>query len=402
MSVNQPGFRQTDIYYSAGPLYRTSDVSNNSPQMKIGLDTSFLDRPPSGIGAYVAALEYWLPSVAPDLELVDVRPSPDFPFNRLGTRAARFAWEFGAAGLAARRQRVDLLHMPMMAGPLISRLPFVATIHDVIPFVMPEYRSSRAQQVNLAVARRAVQRAAAVITPSEHAASDVAAVLDIPRDRIWVTYEAADERYVPNSDCAAIDPVLDRLGVHRPYLFNIGGIDVRKNLPVLIRAFHAVLAEMPSTMQLVIGGAPHSANRTVFPPLAPLIRELNLDGRVRLTGRVSEEDKIALMQGATAYVTPSLYEGFGLSVLEAMACGIPVIAANRTSLPEIVGDAGILVEPRSEPLAGALRSVIADEGLRVRLAQRGLERSRRFRWQQTAEQTVAVYRHVLNQTRRQN
>jgi glycosyltransferase involved in cell wall biosynthesis len=369
--------------------------------MKIGLDTSFLDRPPSGIGAYVAALQRWLPRIAPEVDFVDVHPARDWALNRLGTRGARFAWEFGGAGVAARHQDVALLHMPMMAGPLVSRLPFVATVHDVIPFVMPEYRSSRAQRLNLAVGRRAVQRAAAVITPSQHAASDVAAVFDIPRDRIWVTYEAADERYVPQSDATVVDAVLVRLGVTKPYLFNIGGVDVRKNLPVLVRAFHAVLADLPTPVQLVIGGAPHSVNRTVFPPLAPLIHELGLDDHVVLTGRISEEDKIALMQGATAYVTPSLYEGFGLSVLEAMACGIPVIAASRTSLPEIVGDAGLLVEPRVDPVAHALHSVLCDDALRAKLAARGRERAQDFHWQKTAEQTLAVYRHVLSGTRRQ-
>lgn len=364
--------------------------------MKIALDTSFLERPPSGIGTYVAALMRWLPAVAPDIEFVEVRPSADWRFNRLGTRAARFAWEFGAAGQTARRQRVDLLHMPMMAGPLLARPPFVATVHDVIPFVMPEYRSSRAQRVNLAVGRRAIQRAAAIIVPSQHAASDLTAVLGVPRDRIWVTHEASDERYVPRTTATSPGDVLGRLGVVEPYLFNIGGVDVRKNLPVLLRAYRDVLSDLPEPVQLVIGGAPHSANATVFPPLAPLVRALGLEQHVVLTGRVSDEDKLALMQGATAYVTPSLYEGFGLSVLEAMACGIPVIAANRTSLPEIVGDAGILVEPLVDEVARALHTVLTDSGLRASLSRRGLERAHQFHWRKTAEETVAVYRHVLN------
>ena len=110
-----------------------------------------------------------------------------------------------------------------------------------------------------------------------------------------------------------------------------------------------------------------------------------------LTGRISEDDKLALMQGAAVYVTPSLYEGFGLSVLEAMGCGVPVIAANRTSFPEIVGDAGLLVEPRIEPLATAMRSVLTDADLARSLSARGLARTGEFSWRRTAEQTVAVY-----------
>ena len=402
MTVKQPGLCWTHLYYSADPLQWTIDASNNSPQMKIALDTSFLDRPPSGIGAYVSSLKAWLPIVAPDLELVEIHLEPGWSLNRLGARGARFAWEYAGAGIAARKAGAELLHMPIMATPLFSRLPVVATIHDVIPFVMPEYRSSRAQQVNLAVARRATRRAAAIITVSHHAAEDIEAVLGIPRARIWVTHEAANERYVPIATRGSKTPPLERMGIRGPYIFNIGGVDVRKNLPVLIRAFHQILPDIPETIQLIISGAPHSENVTVFPPLAPLIHELGLDARVVLTGRVSEEDKLGLMQGATVYVTPSLYEGFGLSVLEAMACGIPVIAANRTSIPEVVGDAGLLVEPRVQQVAEAMRAVLTNEALRADLARRGLDRAQSFHWRRTAEQTVLVYRHVLNRTERQD
>ena len=378
-----------------------SDVSNRHPQIgpirTIGLDTSFLDRPPSGIGAYVSALSRWIPLVAPDVELVELRPDPSGWLNRLGERGSRFAWEFGAAGANARRAKLDLLHMPMMAVPIATRVPVITTIHDVIPYVMPEYRSSRAQQINLAVARRMVRRAAAVITPSMHAAGDVEAIFGISRDRIWVTHEAADERYVPQPDRTIIQSVLDRFGICGPYVFNIGGVDVRKNLPVLLRSFRELLPDLPDSVQLVIGGAPHSANPTVFPPLEPVIRELGLESRVVLTGRISEDDKLALMQGAAVYVTPSLYEGFGLSVLEAMGCGVPVIAANRTSFPEIVGDAGLLVEPRIEPLATAMRSALTDADLARSLSARGLARAGEFSWRRTGEQTVAVYEHVLRE-----
>jgi glycosyltransferase involved in cell wall biosynthesis len=284
----------------------------------------------------------------------------------------------------------------MMAVPIAYRGPIVATVHDVIPFVMPEYRSSRAQRINLAVARRSVRRADAIITPSVHAATDVAAIFNIPRDRIWVTREAADDRYVPLEDRSQIQPVLDRFGITGSYIFNVAGLDVRKNLPVLIQAFNQILPEIDPHIRLVIGGAAHSSNPTVFPPLEPLIRELGIDDRVTMTGRITEEDKVALMQGAALYVTPSLYEGFGLSALEAMACGVPLVTSNRTSFPEIVGDGGLLVEPRVEPLAQALRSILNDETLAAGLRAHGLERAREFHWSKTAEATVAVYEHVLS------
>lgn len=381
-------------------VYESTPGTNINPKLRVGLDISFLDRPPSGIGTYVAALRTWIPLVAPEIDLVDLRPHPHSPLRHLGERGSRFAWEYGASGIRARREKVNLIHMPMLAAPVATRLPIVATVHDVIPFVMPEYRASRAQRVNLAVGRRLIGRAAAIITPSVHAAGDVAVLFGIPRDRIWVTPEAADERYVPQKDPRVLQPVRDRYGVRGRYVFNIGGLDVRKNLPVLVRAFAQIMPEIPDDVQLVIGGAPHSANRIVFPPLEPLIRELGIMDRVVLTGRISEDDKLALMQGAAVYVTPSLYEGFGLSVLEAMACGIPVIAANRTSFPEIVGESGLLVEPRVDPVAAALRSILTDGALAAHLRGLGLERAKSFHWRRTAEQTVAVYERVMSDRRR--
>jgi glycosyltransferase involved in cell wall biosynthesis len=363
--------------------------------MRLGLDTSFLDRPPSGIGAYTAALREWIPVVAPDIELVEIRPSPNSPVHRLGARGSRFTWEVLMAGLRARRSHVDLLHMPMMTSPLLAGVPIITTVHDVIPYVMPEYQGSRAQLLNLAVARRLITRSAAIIAPSHHAAGDIARTLGIPLERIAVTYEAAEEAYCPLEHRATVQPVLDRNRISGPFIFNIGGLDVRKNLALLLNAFARILDRIPETIQLVIGGAAHRGNPRVYPPLEPVVADLGLGERVVLTGRVSEEDKIALMQAAALYVTPSLYEGFGLSVVEAMACGVPAIAANRSSLPEVAGGAALLVEPEVEPLAAAILSVLTNPGLAADLRTKGLRRAQDFSWQATAAQTVAVYRQVL-------
>jgi glycosyltransferase involved in cell wall biosynthesis len=148
--------------------------------------------------------------------------------------------------------------------------------------------------------------------------------------------------------------------------------------------------------QLVIAGSAHSGNPAVFPPLEPEIHRLGLTDAVILPGRVSEEDKIALYQGADLYVTPSLYEGFGLTALEAMASGVPVIAANRTSLPEVVGEAGLLVEPEPDALVEAMTRVLTSPALADDLRQRGLMRSGQFSWRRTAELTLAAYHEALD------
>lgn len=376
--------------------------------MRVGLDGEFLRLPPSGIGLYVRNLIPALRTADPALELVTLLPSWDQRALNSGRsrrpwhdrRLQRMVWENVGTARAASHARIDLLHVPSFAAPLFARAPLVVTIHDVIPFVLPAYRASRAMRTHLALMQRTVRAAHAVIAPSQAAAADIATVLGIPRGRIHVTPEAADRACRPAGDLSAVRARVARLGVRERYIFNIGGVDVRKNLPLLIAAFAQLRAVHSEPIQLVIAGAPHSDNPAVFPPLRPLIERLELTNDVLLTGRVSESDKLALYQGADLYVTPSYYEGFGLTALEAMACGVPTIAANRTSFPEVVGDGGLLVELDADAIAASMRLVLENEEVARDLRRRGLARAAEFSWDRTARQTIEVYRTVLEQTGR--
>jgi glycosyltransferase involved in cell wall biosynthesis len=369
--------------------------------VRIALDASFLELPPSGTGTYVRSLAAALEETFPEMELVLLRPGWDGPppaaargpLRRLASdrRLRRFVWDAYGVGKEARWVRPDLLHVPHFAAPIYAGVPLVVTIHDVIPLVLPEYRASRAMRLHLALMRRTVRRARLVLTPSRAAAQDVAAVLGIPAERIRVTPEAADPVFRPGGDPVALAAVRARYGIRNRYVFNVGGLDVRKNLPALLAAFALALPHLGEPAQLVIAGAAHSANPAVFPPLQPVVDRLGLGDRIRQIGRVSEADKLALHQGAALYVTPSLYEGFGLTPLEAMACGIPTLAANRTSLPEVVGDGGLLVEPKPEALAAAIVSVLNDHDLARSLADRGVRRAAEFSWERTARLTMSAY-----------
>jgi glycosyltransferase involved in cell wall biosynthesis len=274
--------------------------------------------------------------------------------------------------------------------------PLVVTIHDVIPFVLPAYRASRAMQINLAVMRRMVKRAKLVIAPSHAAADDISAKLGIPRDRIRITLEAADPGYRPCGDPKALQATLARFGITGRYIFNVGGLDVRKNVPLLIEAFARLRARVDEPLQLVIAGAPHSDNPSVFLPLEPTIRRLGLENDVVLTGRILEADKIALYQGSALYVTPSYYEGFGLTPLEAMACGAPTVAADRTSFPEVIGDGGLLVEIDADALAAVMELVLTNDAMAGDLRVRGIARAATFSWERTARETIEVYREVID------
>jgi glycosyltransferase involved in cell wall biosynthesis len=378
--------------------------------VRVAFDGEFYRLPPSGIGGYVRYLVPALRSADSTVELTVVEPqwnhSSNFVANtRLpfpGRRLQRASWEALGFGLAARNLHPDLLHVPSFAAPLVARTPLVVTIHDVIPLVLPAYRSSRAMRAHLALMRRTVRNAAIVIAPSNSAAEEISTELGIPRAKIRVTLEAADPACVPARDRAAIEPVLHRFGITGPYIFNAGGLDVRKNVPMLIDAFAQLRSRTDSPLQLVIAGAPHSDNPTVFPPISPLVERLGLERFVIMTGRVSEVDKIALFQGADLYVTPSMHEGFGLTALEAMACGIPTITANASSFPEIVGDAGLLAELDADSMAASMELVLSNAALATELRSKGLARAAEFSWQRTAKQTLDVYHEVLADQRYQS
>jgi glycosyltransferase involved in cell wall biosynthesis len=206
------------------------------------------------------------------------------------------------------------------------------------------------------------------------------------------------EEYSPPrtfEDEEALDRLRQRYALHRPFVLNVGGFDTRKRLPQLVRGFAATLPALEEEYDLVIVGRPHTANPRLYPPLEPLIGELGVAERVRLVGFVSEEDKRDFYRAAEVFVFASEYEGFGFNPLEAMACGAPVICSNRTSLPEIVGDAGLLVEPEPDAIAEALVSALSSPDLRADLSLRGLERAKQFSWARCAELTIAAYREVL-------
>ncbi|HSW20283.1 MAG TPA: glycosyltransferase family 1 protein [Ramlibacter sp.] len=369
--------------------------------MRVAFDGKFLRMPPCGIGEYVASLVPAMRAADSSLDLHVIEPAWDHgegsargSRHRVG-RIQRVPWELVGVHRAARAFKPDLLHIPAFSAPIRSAIPLVVTIHDVIPLVLPAYRESWVMQMYLAVMRRTVKRAKLVIAPSCAAADDISAHLAIPRELIRVTLEAADPTYRPCDDPQTCHDAMARFGIRGRYIFNVGGLDVRKNVPLLIEAFARLRARVREPLQLVIAGAPHSDNPAVFPPLGPTIRRLGLESDVLLTGRVSEADKITLYQCAALYVTPSSYEGFGLTPLEAMACGTPTIAANRTSFPEVIGDGGLLVEIDADAIAATMELVLTNDAVARDLRARGIARATTFSWERAARETLAVYREAI-------
>jgi glycosyltransferase involved in cell wall biosynthesis len=300
----------------------------------------------------------------------------------------------------------DVLFVPAHVLPLVRPRRSVVTVHDLGYRHEPQAHRLL-DRLYLELSTRYNARAAShVIADSTATKRDLVQLYGTDPDRITVIPLGLDELFQPVTDPARLADVRARYGIPGDYLLYVGTLQPRKNLVRLIEAWARVIADCRLQIAdlgrwtLVLAGKKGWLYEEIF----ATVRRLGLEGRVLFPGYVPEEDLPALLSGATAFVWPSLYEGFGLPVLEAMACGTPVIAANVSSLPEVVGDAGLLVDPLdSEALAAAMQRLLADAdpstplraSLRAELRQRGLARAKLFSWPRCARETLAVLERRL-------
>ena len=377
--------------------------------MKIGINTYFFKFPASGSGQYLLHLLQALAEVDQENQyiLLGLHPMPAtlraltrFPyvvapvpaFASRNASIENLTWEQFTAPSAARKAGVDLLHTPYFAPPFFPRTPGVITIHDVIPLRLPQYRTDPKMKAYLQLITRAARKATLIITISQHAKHDMIDALHLPPERIRVIYQAAGDEYRPISDPAILAGVRARYGLNERYVLYLGGLDQRKNVPQLVRAFAHLFQQMRDPdLQLLIAGNPDKQRGTLFPDPRPVAAGLGMTGQI-IYRFIEEEDKPAIYSGASVFVFPSLYEGFGLTPLEAMSCGTPVICSNRTSLPEVVGDAAISLDPDdTRAIVEAMRSVLTNSELQADMRSRSLQRASLFNWRKTAAETVTAY-----------
>jgi len=311
--------------------------------------------------------------------------------------------------LFLRQQGADLFHVPLSAVPLAMPRPYVVTVHDMSSLMFQPYRG-RSRQLRFYRFSRGLRRAARVIAVSAATRRDVEDVLHIAPERIRVIYNAPDPAFhLPRSPAIAcvgedreihypeeMKRILDRYQMDYPFLLYAGTIRPQKNIPRMVEAFSLIRSELEHHplyrgLRLIIIGDEIST--------APSVRRAVIQSRVekdvRFLGFVPIETLRVFYQAASAFVFPSLYEGFGLPPLEAMACGTPVVCSHLSSLPEVVGDAAVIVNPENVfDIARGIREALLDQSLRSQLVQRGFEQSRRFDWQRTATQVLATYREV--------
>jgi glycosyltransferase involved in cell wall biosynthesis len=294
-----------------------------------------------------------------------------------------------------RRRPVDLLHVQFTAPPFCP-CPVVASIHDLSFEHLPETFKHRSRMQLRLTVRRTARRAARILALSEHGRNDIIDTYDIEPARVSVTPLAAARHFAPVTDAIELTRVRENYGIQKDYILCVGSIQPRKNLPRLIAAYASLRRLRPEAKlpQLVLVGK----NAWLYHETLRAAAEHDVTDDIRFTGYVPEADLPSLYSGACCFVYPSYFEGFGLPVLEAMQCGTPVIAGNRTSLPEVVGDAGLLVDPFDEnELALAIARVIKDSDLAAELRVKGLERAKQFSWHETARLTLKAYEQAAGE-----
>jgi len=304
------------------------------------------------------------------------------PFPRFWTHL-RLSWE-----MATRSP--DVLFVPAHVLPWVHPRRSVVTVHDLGYIYYPQAHTLWARRYLQWSTAYNARSAAQVIADSQATKDDLVRHCGTPPEKVTVIYPGRDTTFAPVRDPACLAAVRERYGIAAPYVLYVGTLQPRKNLTGLLDAF-ASLLHQGRDLYLAIAGK----KGWLYEPLFARVRELGLEGRVHFTGYVPQEELPALLSGARLFVLPSLYEGFGLPILEAMACGTPVVCSAVASLPEVAGDAAILVSPHdTTQLVQALARVLDDDALRQQLVQKGLDRATRFSWEQCAQQTLEVLQAV--------
>jgi len=276
----------------------------------------------------------------------------------------------------------------------LRRIPTVLTVHDLIYHLFPAYHKRLNYRYLNAAMPLYVQRADAVITISESTKRDVMRIYHVPEEKITVIYEAASPDFRPAS-AEAVAEVKARYGLPEQYLLALGTIEPRKNLIRLVAALRFLRQKHPALSLVIVG-----STGWLYQDFFHNLEKLDDPRAVLLSGYVPDADLPAVITGAAAYVLASFYEGFGLPILEAMACGTPVVCSNTSSMPELGGDAARYFDPHDTwGMVAAIATVLEDADLRAEMRERGLAQAARFSWQQTAKETLAVYERVLARKR---
>jgi glycosyltransferase involved in cell wall biosynthesis len=373
--------------------------------VRIGIDARKLHD--FGIGTYIRNLLRHLARLDQDTDFVLLcRPDDASHLGSLGPNFRAVPERSGSYSVseqltipfALRREGVSLFHAPHYVLPALVGCRSVVTIHDCIHLMFPQYLPRRGAltyaRTSISIAAR---RSTRVLTVSESSKRDILRFVDVPPDKIDVIYNAYDERFGIEPAEEDVGRVRERYQLHDEFVLYAGNVKPHKNLERLIEAFHLVRNRGLDHLKLVLIGDEISR----YAALRRAVHQHQLHKYVRFLGYLPEETLAVMYRLAGVFVFPSLYEGFGLPPLEAMASGTPVVTSNVSSLPEVAGDAALLVDPYSpDSIADGIFAILTDEGIRLDLRAKGLVRARQFSWEASVQRVREIYQQVATPSTR--
>lgn len=372
---------------------------------RVGLDAHLLSLSKSyrgaGVSRYISGLLAHLPENDQGLSYVaflgDSRARCSGWRKRVSrwrteSPVTRVLWEQLVQPWATFRERLDLLHAPVYVGPLLAPCPVVVTIHDLSFYLYPELFRPRNRIYLQTFARRTAERSAGIIAVSGSTRSDIVRILGVPGRKVTVIPNGVGEEMRPIDDREQVEALRRRYSLAEHLILFLGTLEPRKNIATLLEAYAVLRRKQGFVHRLVVAGG----KGWYYEEIYAMVERLGLEGEVIFPGYIPQSELALWYNAADLFVYPSLYEGFGIPPLEAMACGTPVIVSNTSSLPEVVGDAGVIVAPcDAQALAEAMLSVVSDRVHHRALRDAGLSRAGAFSWRNTAAKTAGFYRQLL-------
>ncbi len=372
--------------------------------MNVGIDARLLHST-TGIGRYTRSLftEYTQREYLQHDHLTLFADAPLFPESQdlpdnvtvvISRCQRRIFWTNWCLPPLLHHQKIDVYHgVCNFELPIRKVCRYVVTIHDLVPHFFPELVPKKHLLFFRLFMKRVAHTADVIITDSDHSKHDIIQYLKVPDEKIRVIYLGYQQQYHRIQEQYRISEILARYRIRQPYLLFVGVIEPKKNLERLVEAYALLQkdAAIPQETQLVIAGGEGWCSERLYQK----VRDFELDQHIVFPGYIPDEHLPALYSGAEVFVFPSIYEGFGLPVLEAMSCGVPVVTSQVSSLPEIVGKAGLLIDPHQpETIASGILNVLSDRQLQEQMRDNGYRQAQKFSWERTAQETYQVYREI--------
>ncbi|HSG16368.1 MAG TPA: glycosyltransferase family 1 protein [Anaerolineae bacterium] len=379
--------------------------------MHVAINAHFWNRANTGSGQYTRQLVYYFNRLVADLEITliyplmpgdpgpqDVPPSVKVEIVPVRTgHVGKVYFEQVLFPRACRKVGADVAHVPYWGSPLQSPIPLVVTVHDVTTLLVRDYHRGFQARLYNGLISAGARAAAHVITDSMASKKDIVRHLNIPAGRVTPIYLAVESTFTPETDFLLDMAVRKKYDLPDFYVLYLGGYEIHKNVTTLLLAYTYVAQALGDDYPLVLAGAKPDRASARFPDYDGYVNRLDLEDSVIWTGYIDEQDKPALYRGASAFVFISRHEGFGLPALEAMACGVPLITSDRSSLPEVVGDAAFTLDPDDDrQIGGSIIAAVMQEELAAEMREKGLSQAANFSWEKTATETLLIYDKIVS------